>query len=62
MIADGLWQDRQHRLPSPLRPRRRRDCLGEPVQIDGSEHARFEDRGARCTLTAFVNDATSRLI
>jgi hypothetical protein len=27
MIADGLWQDRQHRLPSPHQPRRRRDCL-----------------------------------
>ena len=27
------------------RARRRRDCLGELVQIDGSEHAWFEDRG-----------------
>jgi hypothetical protein len=32
MIADGLWQDRRHRLPSPHQPRRRRDCLGELVQ------------------------------
>jgi Winged helix-turn helix len=24
MIADGLWQDRRHRLPSPHQPRRRR--------------------------------------
>ena len=46
MIADGLWKDRRHRLPSPHQPRRRRDCLGELVQIDGSEHAWFEDRGA----------------
>jgi len=44
MIADGLWQDRRHRLPSPHQPRRRRDCLGELVQIDGSEHAWFEER------------------
>jgi hypothetical protein len=62
MIADGLWQDRRHRLPSPHQPRRRRDCLGELVQIDGSEHAWFEDRGAPCTLLAFVDDATSRLL
>ncbi len=35
MIADGLWVDRRHRLPSPHQPRRRRDCVGELVQIDG---------------------------
>ena len=62
MIADGLWQDRRHRLPAPHQPRRRRDCLGELVQIDGSEHAWFEDRGPPCTLLAFVDDATSRLM
>ena len=62
MIADGLWQDRRHRLPSPHQPRRRRDCLGELVQIDGSEHAWFEDRGPSCTVLAFVDDATSRLM
>jgi len=62
MIADGLWRDRRHRLPSPHQPRRRRDCLGELVQIDGSEHAWFEDRGPPCTLLAYVDDATSRLL
>ena len=62
MIADGLWIDRRHRLPSPHQPRRRRDCLGELVQIDGSEHAWFETRGEMCTLLAFVDDATSQLM
>jgi winged helix-turn helix protein len=62
MIADGLWIDRRHRAPSPHQPRRRRECLGELVQIDGSEHAWFEDRGEMCTLLAFVDDATSRLM
>jgi hypothetical protein len=33
MIADGLWVDRRHRLPSPHQPRRHRECLGELVQI-----------------------------
>src|SRR3954469_12536934 len=37
-------------------------CLGELVQIDGSEHAWFEDRAEKCTLLAFVDDATSRLM
>jgi hypothetical protein len=62
MIEDGLWIDRRHRLASPHQPRRRRDCLGELVQIDGSEHAWFEARGETCTLLAFVDDATSRLM
>ncbi len=62
MIADGLWVDRRHRLASPHQPRRRRDCLGELVQIDGSEHAWFEVRGETCTLLAFIDDATSRLM
>ena len=36
--------------------------LGELVQIDGSEHAWFEDRGPVCTLLVYVDDATSRLM
>ena len=43
MIADGLWIDRRHRLPSPHQPRRRRDCLGELVQITPGSR-----RAARC--------------
>ena len=62
MIVDGLWQDRRQRLPSPHQPRRRRECLGELVQIDGSEHAWFEDRAPPRTVLAFVDDATSRLM
>ena len=62
MIADGLWVGRRHRLASPHQPPRRRDCLGELVQIDGSEHPWFEDRGETCTLLAFVDDAISRLM
>jgi hypothetical protein len=62
MITDCLWIDRRHKLPSPHQPRRRRECLGELVRIDGSEHAWFEDRGEMCTLLAFVDDATSRLM
>ena len=61
-IADGIWTDRRHRLPSPHQPRRRRDGIGELLQIDGSERAWFEDRGPACTLLAFVEDATSRLM
>src|SRR4029077_9804451 len=62
MIAEGLWQDRRHRLPAPHQPRRRRDCLGELVQIDGGAPACFGVRGPPCTLRVFVDDATSRLM
>jgi Helix-turn-helix domain len=28
MMAERLWIDRRHKLPSPHQPRRRRECLG----------------------------------
>ena len=62
MLADGLWRDRRQRLKPVHQPRYRRDCVGELVQIDGSEHGWFEDRGPPCTLLVFVDDATSRLM
>src|SRR3954468_2446115 len=62
MLADGLWQDRRQRLKRVYQPRHRRDCVGELIQIDGSEHWWFEDRGPQCTLLVFIDDATSRLM
>jgi len=62
MIAEGLWQDRKKRRARVYQPRYRRDCVGELVQIDGSEHRWFEDRGPMCTLLVFIDDATSRLM
>ena len=58
----GLWVRRKDRLKRIHQPRARRDCLGELVQIDGSEHWWFEDRGPQCTLLVYVDDATSRLM
>ena len=62
MIADGLWADRSGRLRRVHQPRNRRERVGELIQIDGSRHAWFEDRGPPCTLLAYVDDATSRLM
>ena len=42
MITAGLWKDRRARLKAVHQPRYRRDCLGELIQIDGSEHWWFE--------------------
>jgi transposase len=62
MIADGLWLDRKQRQRRVHQPRPRRECVGELVQVDGSEHWWFEDRGPQCTLLVSVDDATSRLM
>ena len=62
MIAEGLWLDRKKRRARVHQPRYRRDCVGELVQIDGSEHRWFEERGPMCTLLVFIDDATSRLM
>ena len=62
MIEDGLWRARERRsaVVHPSRPRRA--CVGDLVQIDGSPHAWFEDRGPCCTLILYVDDATTRLL
>ena len=62
MLAEGIWQDRRQRLKPVHQPRHRRDCVGELIQIDGSEHWWFEDRSPQCTLLVFIDDATSRLM
>ena len=62
MLTAGLWKDRRARLKAVHQPRYRRDCLGELIQIDGSEHWWFEGRGPRCTLLVYIDDATSRLM
>lgn len=61
MVEAGLWRAAKQRgRAHPPRPRRPR--LGELVQIDGSPHDWFEGRGPRCTLLAFIDDATSRVM
>jgi len=62
MIDGGLWTPRCRRRQRAYQPRRRRACLGELIQIDGCEHAWFEDRGPKSTLLVYVDDATSRLM
>lgn len=62
LMADvGLWIPRTQRSPKIYQPRNRRSCLGELIQIDGSDHAWFEDRAPACTVLVYVDDATSRL-
>ncbi|MGF6600666.1 hypothetical protein P3T23_005405 [Paraburkholderia sp. GAS448] len=62
MTDAGLWMPRRQRPPKLYQPRARRSCLGELVQIDGSDHRWFEERAPACTLLVYVDDATSRLM
>jgi hypothetical protein len=61
MVADGLWLSRKQRR-SFHQPRLRRESYGELIQIDGSDHRWFEERGAPCSLLVFIDDATGRLM
>jgi hypothetical protein len=62
MIAAGLWVPRKLRAPRIHQPRNRRACLGELIQIDGSDNRWFEQRAPACTLLVFIDDATGRLM
>src|SRR3979490_2168772 len=61
MQRAGIWLPRAERRRIQ-QPRHRREHFGELIQIDGSDHRWFEDRGAACTLLVLIDDATSRLM
>jgi transposase len=57
MLKAGLWSRRRKRKQHRRR-RERRKHFGELVQLDGSPHAWFEERGPGCCLVDMVDDAT----
>src|SRR5258705_892253 len=61
MVEEGLWLSRRQRR-SFHQPRLRRESFGELIQIDGSDHRWFEERGAACSLLVFIDDATGKLM
>lgn len=62
MIVEGLWKPKKARKAEVHQLRERRACFGELVLIDGSEHAWFEERGPKCVLLVFIDDATGQLL
>lgn len=58
LIKEGIWQrvrkSREHR-----QWRERKHYFGEMIQIDGSHHKWFENRGHECNLMGYIDDATS---
>jgi transposase len=58
MIQSGVWEVHKKKSPVIHQQRKRRARFGELIQIDGSPHAWFEDRGDPCVLIVFIDDAT----
>lgn len=61
MVDWGLWKAKRQKQAQVHPQRERRDCFGELIQIDGSPHPWFEERGPKCCLLVAIDDATSQL-
>lgn len=61
MIEAGLWLSKRKKITHRAW-RERKAHLGELVQFDGSPHAWLEDRAPKCTMLAFIDDATSNIL
>ena len=61
LLREGLWKPtrkgRKHR-----KKRARHTAIGSLIQIDGSHHKWFENRGPECCLIVFIDDASSRVL
>src|SRR6266852_4208331 len=58
MLEQGLWHHTRGRKRAHRRRRPRKEHFGELVQLDGSFHAWFEQRGPQGCLMNMVDDAT----
>ncbi|MDR0683735.1 MAG: ISNCY family transposase [Spirochaetaceae bacterium] len=57
LLKEGLWE-RQRKASGHRSRRERKKCFGDLIQIDGSHHRWFEERGVKCCLMNMVDDAT----
>ena len=62
MIQASLWKTRNQKRERAYQPRNRRSCVGDLIQIDGSDHEWFEKRGPRGSLLVYIDDATRKLM
>lgn len=58
LIKEELWQAAVKRKERHSAWRERRAHFGEMVQMDGSHHRWFEERGEKCCLMVMIDDAT----
>jgi hypothetical protein len=57
LIETGDWK-KTRKKKGHRQWRERKHHYGEMVQMDGSHHGWFEDRGPRCVLMGYIDDAT----
>jgi len=62
MIEAKLWRAKQATMSEVHVWRPRRECCGELVQWDTSEHDWLEGRGPKLYLVEMIDDATSRAV
>lgn len=60
--AAGFPSPRKHKPPKTHPRRQRKSQFGMLIQIDGSPHPWFEDRGPSCSLLAAIDDATGQIV
>jgi hypothetical protein len=60
LIEKGLWEKRRRRKKH-RQWRERKHHFGEMLQMDGSHHNWFEDRGPESVLMGYIDDATNRV-
>jgi transposase len=61
LIKEGFRQVIKQKTIKTYQRRARRSRKGELIQIDGSYHLWFENRGPKCCLLVSIDDATSEL-
>ncbi len=59
--AEGIGYPQRKKRPH-RRWRERKPHCGEMIQMDGSHHPWFEDRGPPCVLMGYIDDATGRVL
>lgn len=62
MMEAKLWRAKPARITEVHVWRQRRECFGELVQWDTSEHDWLEGRGPKLYLIGMIDDATSRAL
>jgi len=59
MMENHIWIPRKLRQEGQIHCwRKRKECFGEMVQTDGSEHDWLEGRGPKMVLMGYIDDAT----
>ncbi len=60
LMEAGEWEKRRKRK-AHRQWRERKECFGEMVQMDGSQHDWLEGRGAKLALMGYIDDATNNV-